>query len=256
VSGFEKLTALWVEAFEAQPGIRLERGLSDLEVDAAEAAYQLRFPPDLRACLQTALPLAPDTGPEKRALVPNWRDLTDPAIVIRLSWPWEGIVFDLEHGSHGGWVDAWARGLSRWQVGSGLRAANTRKPRAWFRSTATGTFPGHHAGQATPCFRCTSWTSFTTEPTWGRICGPSLCKLPGVIGPNLDELSSGRMLSTTTTRSRPRRARSWRRPSLCSRGDRGGRGRCGPGSAVQKSNISAIGSSKPETTSSPLRVSA
>jgi hypothetical protein len=107
VSGFEKLTALWVEAFEAQPGIRLERGLSDLEVDAAEAAYQLRFPPDLRACLQTALPLAPDTGPEKRALVPNWRDLTDPAIVIRLSWPWEGIVFDLEHGSHGGWVDAW-----------------------------------------------------------------------------------------------------------------------------------------------------
>src|SRR5436190_13969950 len=48
------------------PYTTLFRSLTDTEVTAVEAQFHFRFPPDLRAFLQTALPSG-----EK---FPNWRD--------------------------------------------------------------------------------------------------------------------------------------------------------------------------------------
>jgi hypothetical protein len=47
-------------------GIEFEPGLADPEIEAAEERYGFRFPPDLRAFLQTGLPSGSD--------FPNWRD--------------------------------------------------------------------------------------------------------------------------------------------------------------------------------------
>jgi hypothetical protein len=46
-------------------GTVFEAGLSNAEVMSLEIALRLRFPPDLRAFLQTALPVSGD--------FPNWR---------------------------------------------------------------------------------------------------------------------------------------------------------------------------------------
>jgi hypothetical protein len=54
----------------AKRGLHFGEGLSDAEVRRAEENYRVRFPPDLRAFLQTALPLS--------FPFPNWRVADDP----------------------------------------------------------------------------------------------------------------------------------------------------------------------------------
>jgi len=108
VSG-ERLVDLWRRAVATVDGVVLESGLSDSEVECAEQAYGLSFPPDVRECLQVALPTAPDVGAEMRCQFPNWRDLSNPGIVLRLSQPWEGWVFDLEHRAERAWLDKWRK---------------------------------------------------------------------------------------------------------------------------------------------------
>jgi hypothetical protein len=81
--------------------VTLERGLTDEEIGQVEAKYAIRLPPDLRLLLQTALPVS--TG------FPNWRlSLTSPdeyrETLSQLDWPWEGMVFDMEHGF---WLKQW-----------------------------------------------------------------------------------------------------------------------------------------------------
>jgi hypothetical protein len=102
------LTGLWRDATSGSAGVRLTPGMSDAEIDSAEAAYSVAFPPDLRTCLQAAVPVSAydESRPELRAKFPNWRDLSNPGIVLRLSWPWEGIVFDLEHNPER-WLPDW-----------------------------------------------------------------------------------------------------------------------------------------------------
>jgi hypothetical protein len=81
--------------------ITLERGLTDEEVERVETTYAIEFPPDLKLLLQTALPVSPG--------FPNWRlALTSPdeykETLSQLDWPWEGMVFDMEHGF---WLKQW-----------------------------------------------------------------------------------------------------------------------------------------------------
>jgi hypothetical protein len=76
--------------------IVLERGLSPEEVVAVEEGYGFRFPPDLQAFLQTALPVS--NG------FPNWRH-DDAALKQQLSWPRDGICFDVEESDF--WLDSW-----------------------------------------------------------------------------------------------------------------------------------------------------
>jgi hypothetical protein len=54
----------------AKRGLHFDEGLSDAEVRRAEENYGVRFPPDLRALLQTALPLS--------FPFPIWRVADDP----------------------------------------------------------------------------------------------------------------------------------------------------------------------------------
>ena len=88
--------AALVEILKLQ-GIALEKGLTDSEVELAQSKYGFQFPPDLRELLQYELPIGP--------MFPNWRDEPDESIKSRLSWPLEGILFDIEQ--NGFWMEEW-----------------------------------------------------------------------------------------------------------------------------------------------------
>lgn len=78
-------------------GIVFEDGLSASEVALIEQKYGFRFPADLRAFLQRALPVSKD--------FPNWRHGPDSELRRRLSWPLEGILADIEYNLF--WLDEW-----------------------------------------------------------------------------------------------------------------------------------------------------
>jgi hypothetical protein len=77
--------------------IRFDQGLTDSEVEAAQAQFGFRFPPDLRAFLQTALPCGPK--------FPDWRSGEASALREWLDRPRQGLLFDLEH--NGFWLQEW-----------------------------------------------------------------------------------------------------------------------------------------------------
>jgi hypothetical protein len=79
-------------------------GLTDAEIEAAEAAHHFHFPPDLRAFLQVALPVGqlPTGGHSK---FPDWQNPTDNYILSELDWPAHGVCFDVE--SKRFWLPEW-----------------------------------------------------------------------------------------------------------------------------------------------------
>jgi len=77
--------------------VEFEAGLSDQEVDRTEGTFGFRFPPDLRALLQTALPRGP--------AFPNWRSGDETQLREWLDQPREGILFDIEHNNF--WLPEW-----------------------------------------------------------------------------------------------------------------------------------------------------
>lgn len=90
-------------------GVTCEPGLTDAEVARIETTYGFRFPPDLRAFLQYALPVSDPVVPPgaitRANNFPNWRHEPETSIRERLEWPLEGIRFDIEH--NGFWLDSW-----------------------------------------------------------------------------------------------------------------------------------------------------
>jgi hypothetical protein len=72
-------------------------GLTDTEVEAIEAKYGFRFPPDLRDFLQTGLPTA--------SSFLNWRSATESDVRKSLAWPLEGMLFDVENNVF--WLREW-----------------------------------------------------------------------------------------------------------------------------------------------------
>lgn len=87
---------LWQHTLK-QAGVDFAPGLTESEVQRAEASYSLTFPPDLRRLLTFALPIA------KRW--PNWREIDSAAIWKMLNWPYEGMCFDIEHNAF--WPEKW-----------------------------------------------------------------------------------------------------------------------------------------------------
>ena len=89
----------WIALVELlrQAGIVFSDGLTDVEVERAEAAYSFRFPPDLRTFLQIALPAGDK--------FPNWRERDDPQVREIMRWPLHGLLFDVEHSSF--WLPEW-----------------------------------------------------------------------------------------------------------------------------------------------------
>jgi len=77
--------------------VQIEAGLTEQEIATCEVRFGFRFPPDLRAFLQSALPIGQG--------FPNWRRVDDATLRERLDWPFIGIAFDIEHG--GFWFDEW-----------------------------------------------------------------------------------------------------------------------------------------------------
>lgn len=77
----------------------LELGLSDQEVSSIEARFGFCFPPDLRCFLQQVMPAS--------GVWVNWRTETDAAIMERLNWPLEGIIFDVKQQAF--WLDSWGK---------------------------------------------------------------------------------------------------------------------------------------------------
>lgn len=78
-------------------GMAFEAGLTDAEVRAAETRYGFRFPPDLRAFLQTGLP--------RGDRFPDWRGCDEARLREWLDLPCQGVLFDIEH--NGFWLDEW-----------------------------------------------------------------------------------------------------------------------------------------------------
>jgi hypothetical protein len=78
--------------------LRIESGLTDAELAAAEARFELRFPPDLRALLEHGLPTGWD--------LPNWRDPdADDYVRWALGKPRRAMEFDIRH--NGFWLPEW-----------------------------------------------------------------------------------------------------------------------------------------------------
>lgn len=80
-------------------GIHFAPGLTDRQLATVESMHGFRFPPDLRAFLEYALP----TGER----FPDWRDPESMLIRNALEWPSEGICFDIEH--NGFWLAEWGQ---------------------------------------------------------------------------------------------------------------------------------------------------
>lgn len=78
-------------------GVFFNPGLTDAEVVAVEARFGFRFPPDLRAFLQTALPRGRN--------FPDWRAGSDADLRERLDRPLQGILFDVQYGGY--WLEEW-----------------------------------------------------------------------------------------------------------------------------------------------------
>jgi hypothetical protein len=81
-----------------------EDGLSDGEVASCEEQFGFRFPPDLKAFLQTALPVSVQSD-RTRSPFPRWRSEDRRTLQARFDWPFEGMAFDIEHNSF--WLDDW-----------------------------------------------------------------------------------------------------------------------------------------------------
>jgi hypothetical protein len=77
--------------------VSFAEGLTDAETASAEQRYGFRFPPDLRALLQYALPISKG--------FPDWRNGNEEAIRERLDWPLVSMCFDIEHNVF--WLDSW-----------------------------------------------------------------------------------------------------------------------------------------------------
>ncbi len=91
--------------------VEFAEGLTLAEIKAVEARFGFRFPPDLAAFLQTALPRGPQ--------FPDWRSGDESELREWLDLPRHGVLFDVEHGF---WLDSWGDRPS--SLESALRVAD------------------------------------------------------------------------------------------------------------------------------------
>ena len=106
--------------------MEFDAGLTDAEVAAAEERFGFRFPPDLRAFLQTVLP----RGPE----FPNWRSADE----VTLPTGWTAAAGrPLRRRANGFWLDEWGRRPEALEKDRGPRRARRGELRGRSPSTAT-----------------------------------------------------------------------------------------------------------------------
>ncbi|WP_431967446.1 hypothetical protein [Actinacidiphila sp. bgisy160] len=79
-------------------GVEIEQGMSERELDGVEERWGFRFAPEHRALLGEGLPVGSQSWPD-------WRDGDPEDLAGRLSWPVEGVLFDVER--NGFWHPDW-----------------------------------------------------------------------------------------------------------------------------------------------------
>ena len=80
-----------------EAGVAFAPGLTEAEARRAEESYGFHFPPDLLEFLTYALPVSKGW--------PDWREPDSHHVRQVMSWPFEGICFDIER--NGFWLDDW-----------------------------------------------------------------------------------------------------------------------------------------------------
>jgi hypothetical protein len=123
-----------VKAMREQ-GIAFAPGLTAGQIEAAEVAHRFRFPPDLRALLEYALPLG--------ERFPDWRLPASEFIRDRLAWPADSMCFDIEHNTF--WMSAWG------PKPDSLEAAQARARQAVRAAPFLVPISGHRYLPAVPC---------------------------------------------------------------------------------------------------------
>lgn len=84
-------------------GVRLAPGLSDAEMDGVQSRLGFNFCASHRRLLSSALPRGtPDSSSDRW---PDWRSGADEDLRRRLTWPVDGVVFDVLH--NGFWAASW-----------------------------------------------------------------------------------------------------------------------------------------------------
>lgn len=78
-------------------GVTLAPGLTEGELRRVEKIHRFRFPPDLRSFLSCAMPVGPQ--------FPDWRAPESAPILEQLTWPFEGMAFDVENNAF--WWEPW-----------------------------------------------------------------------------------------------------------------------------------------------------
>ena len=78
-------------------GTTVEDGLTETETRDTEYRFGFHFPPDLRALLQTGLPVGDR--------FPDWRDGDEERLRSDLNWPLEGMQFDIQNNVF--WLTEW-----------------------------------------------------------------------------------------------------------------------------------------------------
>lgn len=87
------------QIFFEKAGIIFETGLSFHEVAQIEEKYEFKFPKDYLELLMTGLPISDGFI--------NWRTATESKIIKKLSWPLQGICFDIENNDF--WLHEWGQ---------------------------------------------------------------------------------------------------------------------------------------------------
>ncbi|HET6841981.1 MAG TPA: SMI1/KNR4 family protein [Candidatus Angelobacter sp.] len=80
-------------------GIDFAPALTDADVVSIESTFSFRFPPDLRAFLQTAVPQGKQ--------FPDWHSGSKADLREWLAIPREGVLFDIEHNHF--WLTEWGQ---------------------------------------------------------------------------------------------------------------------------------------------------
>lgn len=78
-------------------GVEFAPGLTARQLGTAEGEHGFRFPPDLRAFLQHALPVG--------ERFPDWRSPRSEFVQDRLEWPAHSMCFDIDHDVF--WLSEW-----------------------------------------------------------------------------------------------------------------------------------------------------
>jgi hypothetical protein len=118
---FEDYVARGIGGRDWQPGTRWVGGLSDADIDAAEARWSVHFPPDYRLFLRTLhtvdRPMLGAAYVDDKRMVPtktpgfyDWRPGHEgpprpfEGLLGAFGWLFEGTLFDIEHGL---WLSSW-----------------------------------------------------------------------------------------------------------------------------------------------------